>query len=78
MAANPLTVSRLEALSERELRALTQAAFWYANYHGHTIAEQADDLSAAAIAQREAYLDLHSALEKLGVPRVLPDALRRG
>lgn len=82
MAVDPLTVDpqsapAIETLSERELRALTQAASWYANYHAHMIAESADDPSAAAVARREWYIDLHEALWKLGVRRVLPDALRR-
>lgn len=40
------------------------------------IAEAADDLSAAAVADRERYIELHDALWKLGIRRVLPDALR--
>jgi hypothetical protein len=62
-------------LSDRELRALTQAAAWYMNYHGRMIAEQADDPSAAALARREWFLDLHAALGKLGLRLRLPDGL---
>ncbi len=77
MVVDPLAYPSVESLSERELRALTQAASWYANYHRHMIAEEADDPSIAAVSRRETYLDLHSALEKLGIRRVLPDAIRR-
>jgi hypothetical protein len=77
MAVDPLSVPTVEALSERELKALTQAATWYASYHAHMIAESADDPAAAAVARRERYVDLHQALWKLGIRRALPDALRR-
>lgn len=40
------------------------------------IAEAADDPSAVAVANRERYIELHDALWKLGIRRVLPDALR--
>ena len=76
MAVNPLAVPTIEALSERELRALIDAASWYASYHAHMIAEAADDPSAVAVANRERYIELHDALWKLGIRRVLPDALR--
>jgi len=76
VAVDPLTYPSVEALSESELRALTQAASWYANYHRHMIEEEADDPSIAARSRREAYRDLHAALAKLGIRRVLPDALR--
>ena len=77
MAVDPLAPPVVEALSERELRALTQAATWYASYHAHIMSESADDPSAAAVARRERYIDLHEALWKLGIRRALPDALRR-
>ncbi len=82
MAVDPFTLPSTEApatetLTDPELRALTQAASWYASYHAHIIAESADDLSAATVARRERYIDLHDALWKLGIRRALPDALRR-
>ncbi len=77
MGVDPLTAPIVEALSERELRALTQAATWYASYHAHIISESVDDPSAAAVMRRERYIDLHEALWKLGIRRPLPDALRR-
>ena len=70
LAPNPV-----ESLSERELRALTEAAAWYVNYHGRMIAEQADDPSAAALVRREWFLDVHAALGKLGLRLRLPDGL---
>lgn len=42
------------------------AAAWYARYHARMIADTADDPSAAAMADRERYLDLLAGLEKLG------------
>lgn len=77
MAVDPLTLPSIEALSERELRALTDAATWYASYHAHIMSESADDPSAAAVGRRARYVDLHEALWKLGIRRALPDALRR-
>ena len=77
MAVDPLSSQPVDALSERELRALTQAATWYASYHAHIMSESAADPSAAAVARRQRYVDLHEALWKLGIRRALPDALRR-
>lgn len=57
----------IESLSDEETRALTGAAAWYANYHARIIAEQLDDPSAAALAEREDYRNLVEALAKLGV-----------
>jgi hypothetical protein len=65
-----------EDLSERELRALTEAAAWYAKYHERIIAERVDDPSAAAVARREHFEDLFDALAKLGVRLRRPDGLR--
>ena len=62
-------------LSEQELDALTEGAAWYAKYHERMIAEQADDRSAAAVARREHFEDLHAALRKLGVRIRRPDGL---
>jgi len=63
------------ALETHELDALTSAAAWYFKYHGRMIAERADDRSAAALAQRDDFLDLHAALCKLGVRLALPSGL---
>jgi hypothetical protein len=75
VSANPVTDLAIEALSERELRALTQGAAWYAKYHERMIAEQADDRSAMAASRREHFQELHSALRKLGVRLRLPAGL---
>lgn len=64
-------------LSANELRELTAAAAWYAKRHEHIVSELADDRSAGAVAERERYLTLHSALWKLGVRLRLPDGLDR-
>jgi hypothetical protein len=61
----------LASLTDTEVAALASAASWYANYHARIIAEQADDESAYAVAQRERYEDLVSGLQKLGA-RVAP------
>lgn len=66
----------LEMLSASEHAALRSAAVWYFKRHARIIAEEADDLSARAVAQREDFLELHAALRKLGVPVALPDELR--
>lgn len=75
MSANPVTELTIEGLSERELRALTQGAAWYAKYHERMIAEQADDRSAMAASRREHFQELHSALRKLGVRLRMPAGL---
>ncbi len=62
-------------LSLRELRAVADAAAWYAKYHERMIAEHADDDSAVAVARREHFADLYSALSKLGVRLRRPDVL---
>ncbi len=62
----PLPVA-LETLSPRELRAITEAAAWYAKYHERMIAEHADDESAVAVARREQFEHLHTGLGKLGI-----------
>jgi hypothetical protein len=66
----------LEELTETEQAALRRAAVWYFKRHARIIAEEADDLSARAVAHREDFLELHAALRKLGVPIALPDELR--
>jgi len=66
----------LEELTAMEQAALRRAAVWYFKRHARIIAEEADDLSARAVAHREDFLELHAALRKLGVPVALPDELR--
>ena len=68
--------SGLTLLSASEEAALRSAAVWYFKRHARIIAEEADDLSARAVAHREDFLELHAALRKLGVPVALPDELR--
>jgi hypothetical protein len=62
-------------LSEQEVRALLEAATWYAKYHERMIATQVDDRSAMADARRMQFLNLHAGLRKLGVRIRLPDGL---
>ena len=68
-------ITPLETLSPDELRELMGAAAWYAKRHERMISEHADDVSASAVAERERYLALHSALWKLGVRLRLPDGI---
>jgi hypothetical protein len=65
----------LRDLEPRELDALCDAAVWYAKYRAADIAERSDDRSATAVVAREEYLDLITALRKLGVRIRVPDAL---
>ena len=67
----------LNTLTPDELTALRSAGSWYAKYHASIIAEDADDGSAYAVAQRERYRDLVQALRKLGVMVPEPDAIRQ-
>jgi len=69
-APDPLSI-----LSPRELDTLSAAGTWYAKYHASVIAEQAGDGGAKAVADRREYLDLLSALGKLGVRVRVPAAL---
>ncbi len=62
-------------LEQAEHEALRSAAVWYFKRHARIIAERADDGSAYAVVERERYLELHSALWKLGVRLALPDEL---
>ena len=64
-------------LNQDEVQALTAAAAWYAKRHESMISERADDPSASAVAERERYLTLHSALAKLGVRLRLPDGISK-
>ena len=66
---------RAAALTEREIDALAAAAAWYARYHAPTIAQEANDLGAAAVGHRERYLELIVALRKLGVQILPPDGV---
>jgi hypothetical protein len=72
-----LALEPVADLSADELRELTAAAAWYAKGHEHIVSELADDRSASAVAERERYLMLHSALWKLGVRLRLPDGVER-
>ena len=63
-------------LTPEELKALRAAGAWYAKYHAVRIAELADDPSAYAEHNREKFLTLVTALQKLGFDMALPDALR--
>jgi hypothetical protein len=64
-------------LTKDELTALAEAATWYAKYHARIIAENADDLSAQAVGQRERYESLLDALHKLGIRLPSVDLLRQ-
>jgi hypothetical protein len=79
VAADPIRLERLQELSAAELDALLGAAAWYAKYHERMIADLADDRSAFAVARRDRYQALHSALARFGVrlrrpPGIAPPA----
>jgi hypothetical protein len=63
-------------LSDEEARALHSAASWYARYHVLDIAAEVEDRSGAAAKDRERFLTLVRALERLGTPMPLPEELR--
>ena len=65
----------VETLSASEQTAVRSAAVWYFKRHARMIADEADDESAVAVARRDDFLELHSALRRLGVPIALPDEL---
>lgn len=65
------------ALTPLEREALLNAGRWYARYRARDMAEEAHDDSAYAVAERERYLALVTALRKLGVSVPLPDELTR-
>lgn len=69
-------VDELPNFSPRELQALRGAAVWYAKYHAAAVAQTAGDEAAFAVAEWEEYLDLISALGKLGARVRVPDALQ--
>ena len=71
-AVDPVPIAQL---SESEQAALRRAAVWYFKRHARIIADEADDFSARAVTDREAFLELHAALRKLGVLVALPDEL---
>jgi hypothetical protein len=64
-----------EKLAPEEVRALAEAAAWYAKYHEQLVASSAGDQSAMAIARRERFETLHGALQKLGIRIRRPDGL---
>lgn len=69
-------VNELPEFTPRELQALRGAAVWYAKYHAAAVAQTAGDEAGFAVAEREEYLDLISALGKLGARVRVPDALQ--
>ncbi len=75
MSSSVEALSALQELSATEDAALRRAAVWYFKRHARIIADEADDFSARAVADREDFLELHAALRKLGVPVALPDEL---
>lgn len=66
----------LDDLSDDEREALISAAVWYAKRHAPMIAGLADDRSAMAVARRDRYQDLYSALAKLGVRLRRPEGIK--
>lgn len=62
-------------LTEEEFDALTRAATWYANYFARTIADEAEEMHAAAVGARQSYVALVDGLRKLGIRYALPDEL---
>ncbi len=67
----------MEELTGEERQALISAACWYFKRFARPVAELADDNSSYAVVERERYLELHSALRKLGARLAVPDELRR-
>jgi antitoxin (DNA-binding transcriptional repressor) of toxin-antitoxin stability system len=63
-------------LTAREREALLDAARWYARHRAHDIVDEVTDGSAYAVAERERYLALISALRKSGVRIAVPDELQ--
>ncbi len=72
-----MSSTALPELDPEEIEALRSAAAWYASSFRDEIAGEADDPSAYATVERERYLALCRALQKLGLRFALPDALRR-
>ena len=75
MSAAAQEPNGLAGLTAAEFDALVDAAAWYAQYHSHMIAEEADDPSAMAVARRERFRELHGGLRKLGIRLRQPDGL---
>lgn len=67
----------LADLTPLEREALLNAGRWYARYRARDVAEEALDDSAYAVAEREQYFALITALRKQGVSMPLPDELAR-
>lgn len=67
MGSQAVAEHTVEALTTAELRALREAAAWYAKYHQRIIADVADDRSAAGTARRRHFDDLYTGLAKLGL-----------
>jgi hypothetical protein len=67
---------RATDLTEDELDAMARASTWYANYFAEQIAGDAGESHAYAVEARRGYLDLVSALRKLGIRYAVPDALQ--
>lgn len=74
--SSSIDATNLDELTEVELAALRRAAVWYFKRHARIIADEADDFSARAAVDRQDFLELHTALRKLGVSVALPDELR--
>ncbi len=76
---SPSTSSSAEVtvadLDPEERDALLGAATWFANYHAGMIADLADDTSSQAVAKRERFHALVTALRKLGVRIPPPEIL---
>jgi len=69
--------ARISDLTPVEREALLNAGRWYARYRARDVAEEAQDDSAYAVAEREQYFALVTALRKQGVSVPLPDELAR-
>lgn len=65
----------LDPLSPAEREAVLNAARWYARYRARDLADEAGDDSAYALAERDRYFALLSALRKMGVHVPVPDEL---
>lgn len=74
--SSSVEATTLEELTDVELAALRRAAVWYFKRHARIIADEADDFSARAVVDRQDFIELHTALRKLGVSVPLPDELR--
>lgn len=75
VVAETSLVDLVQTLTEAELRALAGAADWYARYHAPTVASEAGNPHALAVVRRDRYLDLITALRKLGGSILPPDGI---